>query len=101
MPYKNSEDYLKWVELHPDKKKEYNKKSNALESVRESKRKYKEASKFSKRCPSCRKHIHFRKDRIKPIISCEYCGAKIRIGNTLGANPNHNNTHGIRLKVVV
>lgn len=100
MAYKNREDYLKWVELHPDKKKEYNRKSNALESVKESKRKYRESSRFSKRCPSCRKHLHFRADRIKPLISCKYCNTDIGISRTLGANPNHDNAHGIRLWVI-
>jgi rRNA maturation endonuclease Nob1 len=88
MPF-TYQQILEWRRAHKDIVSQYNKK-------------YKESIRITKRCPSCRKHLTFKKDYASyhPFIFCKHCGNRIKIGKTLSANPNGDNAHGIRLKVV-
>jgi ribosomal protein L37AE/L43A len=89
MPYKNPED-----------KKAYNLRYNAThrQDRTEYFRYYNKNRNVKKRCPECRKQFTIRKDRESK--HCPSCGVFVRVSKTLSANPNSDNAHGIRLKVV-
>ena len=96
MPFKNPQDRKKWREENREKHTLYMRVWRTLNPenvVAERQRRY-----VKKRCPSCNKQIVPRKDY--PSTICQHCGTKIKISKTLSANPNSDNAHGIRLKVV-
>ena len=99
MPYANKEDYLKWLEANKTERYEYLKqwRDSHKEKVAEYKKKSHAKITIKKRCPKCKKQVTLRKDY--KTVTCKHCGKKIRVSKTLSENPNHDNAHGIRLKV--